>query len=57
MSLRAAYRQRLAEGRLKPDPAQEAAVEPLCRLEAELNAQAEPSFLSFLKKPKALKGV
>jgi cell division protein ZapE len=57
MSLRAAYRQRLAEGRLKPDPAQEAAVEALCRLESELNAQAEPSFLSFLKKPKALKGV
>ena len=57
MSLRAAYRQRLAEGQLKPDPAQEAAIEVLSRLEAELNAQAEPSFLSFLKKPKALKGV
>src|ERR1700744_1002321 len=57
MSLRAAYRQRLAEGQLKPDPAQEAAIEVLSRLEAELNAQHEPSFLSFMKKPKALKGV
>jgi cell division protein ZapE len=57
MSLRAAYRQHLAEGQLKPDPAQEAAVDVLCRLESELNAQSEPSFLSFLKKPKALKGV
>ena len=57
MSLRAAYRQRLAEGQLKPDPAQDAAVEALSRLEAELNALAEPSFLSFLKKPKAPRGV
>jgi cell division protein ZapE len=57
MSLRAAYRQRLAEGQLKPDPAQDAAVDVLSRLESDLNGLAEPSFLSFLKKPKALKGV
>jgi cell division protein ZapE len=56
-SLRSAYRARLQEGALKPDPAQAAAVEALCRLESELNAQAEPSFLSFLKKPKAPRGV
>ena len=56
-SLRSAYRERLAQGALKPDPAQAAAVEVLCRLESELNGQGEPSFLSFLKKPKALKGV
>jgi cell division protein ZapE len=56
-SLRSAYRARLQDGTLKPDPAQEAAVEALCRLESELNAQAEPSFLSFLKKPKAPRGV
>jgi len=55
-SLRTAYRERLEQG-LKPDPAQAAAVDALCRLEGELNAQSEPSFLSFLKKPKALKGV
>jgi len=57
MSVRAAYRQRLAEGQLKPDPAQDAAVDALSRLESDLNALAEPSFLSFLKKPKAPKGV
>jgi cell division protein ZapE len=56
-SLRTAYRERLEQGLLKPDPAQDAALEALCRLEAELNAQAEPSFLSFLKKPKAPRGV
>ena len=56
-SLRTAYRERLEQGLIKPDPAQDAAVEALCRLESDLNAQAEPSFLSFLKKPKAPKGV
>ena len=56
-SLRSAYRARLQEGALKSDPAQAAAVDALCRLESELNAQAEPSFLSFLKKPKAPRGV
>jgi cell division protein ZapE len=56
-SLRSAYRQRLEQGALRPDPAQGAAVEALCRLESDLNAQGEPSFLAFLKKPKALKGV
>ena len=56
-SLRTAYRERLDQGLLKPDPAQAAAVDALCRLEGELNAQSEPSFLSFLKKPKAPKGV
>lgn len=56
-SLRSAYQARLDQGALKPDPAQAAAVEALCRLEAELNAQGEPSFLAFLKKPKAPRGV
>jgi cell division protein ZapE len=56
-SLRTAYRERLEQGLIKPDPAQAAAVDALCRLEGELNAQSEPSFLSFLKKPKAPKGV
>ena len=32
-------------------------MQPLCRLEAELDARHEPSFLSFLKKPKAPRGV
>ena len=56
-SLRTAYRERLDQGLIKPDPAQAQAVEDLCRLESDLNAQAEPSFLSFLKKPKAPRGV
>ena len=56
-SLRSAYRERLDQGALKPDPAQAAAVDALCRLESELNAVGEPSFLSFLKKPKAPVGV
>ena len=29
----------------------------LCRLESELNLHGEPAFLSFFKKPKALRGV
>jgi cell division protein ZapE len=56
-SLRSAYRERLDRGALQPDPAQASAVDALCRLESELNALGEPSFLSFLKKPKAPKGV
>jgi cell division protein ZapE len=56
-SLRTAYRERLEQGLIKRDPAQAAAVDALCRLEGELNARSEPSFLSFLKKPKAPRGV
>jgi cell division protein ZapE len=57
-TLSAAYRDRLASGELKPDPAQAAAVETLSRLEHELNALGEPSFgLSFFKRPKSLRGV
>jgi cell division protein ZapE len=56
-SLRTAYRERLERGDLKPDAAQEQAVEVLCRLESELNLHGEPAFLSFFRKPKALKGV
>jgi cell division protein ZapE len=56
-TLRTAYRQRLANGQIKADAAQERAVETLCRLESELNLQGEPAFLSFFKKPKAVRGV
>jgi cell division protein ZapE len=56
-TLRTAYRQRLERGEIKPDPAQQQAVEALCRLESELNLHGEPGFLPFFKKPKALKGV
>ena len=56
-SLRTAYRRQLDEGRLRPDAAQEAAVAALARLESDLNSAGEPSFLPFLKKPKAARGV
>jgi cell division protein ZapE len=57
-TLSAAYRDRLGAGDLKPDPAQEAGVAALSRLEGELNALGEPSFgLSFFKKPKSPRGV
>ena len=57
-TLSAAYRERLQAGDLKPDPAQEAGVAALARLEGELNALGEPSFgLSFFKRPKTLRGV
>ena len=56
-TLRSAYAERIKNGDLMPDAAQDRAVDVLCRLESELNRLGEPSFLSFLKKPKALKGV
>jgi cell division protein ZapE len=54
-----AYRERLKSQALRPDPAQEAAVRALSRLEGELNALGEPSFgLSmFRAKPAPIRGV
>ncbi len=46
--LAAAYRARIANGDLKPDPAQEAAVRVLSRLEGELVALGDPSFVAQL---------
>ena len=57
MSVRTAYRERLAAGDLKPDAAQEAALEALSRLEGDLNDAAEPTFRAFFRKPKAITGV
>jgi cell division protein ZapE len=56
-SLKAAYRAMIDDGRLRPDAAQAAAVGVLARLEGEINAAGEPSFLTFLNKPKAHRGV
>jgi cell division protein ZapE len=54
VSLRSAYRDRLARGEIAADAAQAAAIEALSRLEGELNAAGEPGFsLSFLKKREA----
>ena len=58
MSLAAAYRAKLAAGELRPDPAQAAAVERLCRLEAELEGAGEPVFpFPFARKRAAPRGV
>jgi cell division protein ZapE len=57
ITLRSAYREHLRNGELAPDPAQQAAIEVLARLESELNALAEPSFLSRFRKSEPPRGV
>jgi len=57
LSLRAAYRERLQRGDLRPDADQEAAIEALARLESDLNEAGEGSGFSFFRKPKAARGV
>jgi cell division protein ZapE len=57
LSLRAAYRERLERGEIKPDAAQEAAVAVLARLESDLNEAGEGTHLAFFRKPKAPRGV
>ena len=57
LSLKAAYRERLERGEIKPDAAQQAAVDALARLESDLNEAGEGSAFSFFRKPKAPKGV
>lgn len=57
LSLKAAYRARLERGEIKSDAAQQAALEALARLEADLNEAGEASALSFFRKPKAPRGV
>jgi len=55
--LQAAYDARLAEGEIRPDPAQAAALAALVRLERDLDG-AEPSgFASFFRKPESQRGV
>jgi cell division protein ZapE len=55
--LQAAYDARLAQGDIRPDPAQAAALAALVRLESDLVA-AEPSgFAAFFKKPEPQRGV
>ena len=55
--LQAAYDARLAQGEIRPDPAQAAALAALVRLEGDLVA-AEPSgFAAFFKKPEGQQGV
>jgi cell division protein ZapE len=55
--LQAAYDARLAQGEIRPDPAQAAALAALVRLEGDL-ASAEPSgFTAFFRKPESQHGV
>jgi cell division protein ZapE len=56
LSVRAAYRERLSAGDIRPDAAQEAALGALSRLEGDLNALSEPAF-SFFRKPRGARGV
>jgi cell division protein ZapE len=56
-SVRTAYRERLAQGEIKPDAAQAAAVDALSRLESDLDGAGEPGFSLFGRKPKSQKGV
>ncbi len=56
-SLRTAYRERLAQGEIRPDSAQAAAIDALSRLEADLDSAGEPSFSLFGRKPKSQRGV
>jgi cell division protein ZapE len=56
-SVRTAYRERLAQGEIKPDVAQAGAVDALSRLETDLDNAGEPGFSLFGRKPKSQKGV
>lgn len=57
LSVRAAYRERLSRGDIKPDAAQEQALGALSRLEGDLNALAEPGFSSLFRRPRGARGV
>ena len=57
LSVRAAYRERLSRGDIKPDAAQEQALGALSRLEGDLNALSEPGFSSLFRKPKGARGL
>jgi cell division protein ZapE len=58
VSVSSLYRERIARGEIKPDPAQAAAVDRLARLEGELEGAGEPVFpLPFMKKRPAPRGV
>jgi cell division protein ZapE len=55
--LETAYAQRLAQGEIRPDPAQGRGLAALVRLEADLS-RAEPSgFSAFFRKPESQRGV
>ncbi len=53
VSLRTAYRQRISSGEIRPDVAQDVALETLARLEDTLNAAQEPQGFALFRKPKS----
>jgi len=57
LSVRAAYRERLSRGDIRPDAAQEQALVALSRLEGDLNALSEPGFSSLFRKPRGARGL
>lgn len=57
LSVRAAYRERLSRGDIRPDAAQEQALVALSRLEGDLNALSEPGFSSLFRKSKGARGL
>jgi cell division protein ZapE len=59
IALKTAYQYRLQSGTIKPDQAQQAALESLARLEDDLNAAQEPQGFSLFRKaaPKPIRGV
>jgi len=57
VSLQTAYAQRLEAGTLRPEVAQEAAIEALLGLEGDLKAAQGPQGFSLFRKPNALGGV
>ncbi|HEY5409209.1 MAG TPA: cell division protein ZapE [Caulobacteraceae bacterium] len=56
-TLRSAYAALIQSGEITPDPGQEAGLEALTRLEDEMAAQGEASFLSRLRRPPPPRGV
>lgn len=57
VSLKIAYGRRLEAGDIRPDVAQEAAIEAMSRLEGDLNAAQEPQGFSLFRKPKTFAGL
>ena len=56
-ALQAAYDARIAEGALRPDPAQARGLAPLARLQSDLEGSEAGRLASFFRKPESQRGV